>query len=119
MSIFVETPTPFALLKKIKDGIENKSIRTWENTSGSDFTHKTTSQEWYEKAWMRAERTESGLIFGVIAPKGAVVSTRVYAVYQGRFAEMLLAHFDNDFTSITMTALASRHDIVKGQASVQ
>jgi len=37
----------------------------------------------------------------------------LYGIYHGRFIKMLLAHFDKQFTSIQVTALADLGDIVK------
>jgi hypothetical protein len=37
----------------------------------------------------------------------------VYAVYHGRFAEMLLAHFDKEFSEARASAMPAAADIIK------
>jgi hypothetical protein len=48
-----------------------------------------------------------GLILNVIPPSKGV-STEAYAVYHGRFIEMLLAHFEQDFSDASATAMPDR-----------
>lgn len=55
---------------------------------------------------------EGYLKFYIVRPKGANISKEVYAVYHGRFAEMLLRHFDDRCQSITASAMAEAKDLV-------
>ena len=48
-------------------------------------------------------------MLNVIPPK-KTVTMEAYAVYHGRFIEMLLAHFDDDFSEAFATAQASGED---------
>ncbi len=41
----------------------------------------------------------------MIGRPGIPISIPEYAIYHGRFSEMLLAHFDHDFDYIYITAL--------------
>jgi hypothetical protein len=40
----------------------------------------------------------------------------VYAVYHGRFIEMLLAHFDEQMSGAAATAMPTTADVVKSAA---
>jgi hypothetical protein len=50
-------------------------------------------------------------VLNIIPPKKGV-SKEAYAVYHGRFIEMLLAHFDEEFSGAFGTAKATRDDRV-------
>lgn len=38
------------------------------------------------------------------------MSVETYAVYHGRFSEMLLAHFDDEFSNVYSTAQKTKYD---------
>jgi hypothetical protein len=50
------------------------------------------------------------LRFAILSPRGEHMSRGVYAAYHGHFVEMLLNHFDEDFTKVMVTALPARGD---------
>ena len=50
-------------------------------------------------------------MLNVIPPKKGL-SKEAYAVYHGRFIEMLLAHFDEEFSEAFGTAKATKDDRV-------
>lgn len=50
------------------------------------------------------------LIFGLVGQKDITMTKPIYGVYHGRFSEMLLTHFDLDFSNIIMTALGDNQD---------
>jgi hypothetical protein len=102
MAVRVFCNAPQQLLKEIRAAIRNGSVETWLLDSDGDFTH--APQQWHQKAWFRA-RVESGkLVFNILGPKGQKMTTAVYAVYHGRFIEMLLTHFDRKFEHTSATA---------------
>jgi hypothetical protein len=102
MSLIVKTSKPKALLAKIKNAIDDKSIETWEYDGDGDFTH--TPDQWRNKAWLRPTIEEGQLSFRLLPQKDVKLTKVVYGVYHGRFIEMLLTHFDEDFTALTATA---------------
>ena len=103
---------PQKLLDAIYQAIEDGTVTTWQSTSNGSFTHTTPSDQWKNKAWFRPSVDDKGITFNIIRPKGGRVTKEVYAVYHGRFSEMLLAHFDNRLTVIRLPALADDNDIV-------
>lgn len=110
MSIKVYTATPRRLRTAIREAIEDGSITTWEIDADGDFTH--SPDQWRDRAWMHVAEInpKESILFGIIGRKGYDVTGEEYALYHGRFAEMLLAHFDRYFVRIEISALATRHD---------
>jgi hypothetical protein len=102
MAIKVETSQPQALLDAIKKAIREGHIDTWKYDNDGDFTHTPT--QWVNKCWLRPRVQSGSLVFTTLPPKNAAITTEVYAVYHGRFIEMLLAHFDTQFTGAGATA---------------
>ena len=94
------TTNPTNLLARIKQLIDNGSIKTWAYDSDGDFTHTPT--QWNKKAWLRPVITTTGLQLTFIAPSSGG-SREVYAVYQGRFQEMMIVHFFKSFTTSSCT----------------
>jgi hypothetical protein len=110
--IRVFASNPQELLTAIGKAIADGEIATWQATSQGSFTHTAASGQWKNKEWFRPSVDDKGIVFNIIRPKGGNVSKEVYAVYHGRFSEMLLAHFDADLSAIRLTALATEGDIV-------
>jgi hypothetical protein len=94
--VTIATTTPAKLLERIKAGIDDGSIKTWSYDTDGDFTHNPT--QWNKKAWLRPSVTTTGLELNFIAPTGGAVR-EVFAVYQGRFQEMMMSHFYNSYTT--------------------
>ncbi len=111
MAIQITTGTPQGLLDAIYAAIDNETVRTWSYDTDKDFVHETSSRQWVGKAWLRPKVQAGALRLTVVPPQGGM-SVEAYAVYHGRFIEMLLAHFDKKFTDISATALASADDRV-------
>lgn len=101
MAIHVRTDNPQQLLDRINEGIENQAIQTWESDSEGDFTHVS---QWKEKAWLRPKVGDNELIFGLIGRKDESMKKLIYGIYHGRFAEMLLSHFDTMIHDIQLTS---------------
>jgi len=103
MAVIVKTDDPQKLLNLIKQQIDLKKIETWsyDNSTGY-FTHNP--EQWKFKAWFWTRVYAQELRFGILAPKDVNLSVSVYGVYHGRFIEMLLSHFDKNFTEAYATA---------------
>ena len=112
MALKVSTDNPDQLLIAIRMAIDDGTVDTWEYTTTGSFTHTTASGQWKNKAWLKPSVQRGKLTFNIIRAKGSRVSKTVYAVYHGRFAEMLLTHFDSNLSEISLTALAEETDLV-------
>ncbi len=110
MAIKVFTERPQTLLRKIREGIEDESIVTWSVDEDGDFTHD--KPQWRNKAWMRKKHIEPNkfIIFGIIGQKNRPIKKSEYAVFHGRFAEMLLSHFDEMISNIEISSLITKYD---------
>jgi hypothetical protein len=112
MAIIVNTPNPGQLLAAIKKEIEQKTVETWRYDADGDFTH--TPNQWAYQAWLRPVVAPGTLIFGLLGKKDTQMTKVVYGVYHGRFIEMLLTHFDDQFSAASATAQKdARVDIFK------
>lgn len=107
--ITFKTNNPQQLLIALKDAIRNGHITTWADVNG-DFTHTPT--QWAKQAWLEPSVSGDELRFAIIKSQGFNVTTEVYAVYHGRFVEMMLAHFDKRFTSAYASAMPTSADLV-------
>jgi hypothetical protein len=108
MAIVVDTPDPEALIEAINEAIADGNIDTWAVDDEGDYTH--TPPQWRQKAWFEPSVEEGVLYFGLLGTEDETMSAETYAVYHGRFIEMLLAHFDQAFTEATATATAASMD---------
>jgi hypothetical protein len=109
--ITFSSTSPNVLLAAIKKAIDEKKITTWSHDQGC-FTH--TPPQWVNKAWLGpVVKNAAELSFAIIHPNNGVVTSENYAVYHGRFVEMMLAHFDSQFTNATSTAMPTAYDKIK------
>jgi hypothetical protein len=69
-----------------------------------------TPPQWNRKAWLLGVVYSGELRFGLIKAGDITVSDEIYAVYHGRFIEMLLAHFDNSFDRVAATTKPTTPD---------
>jgi hypothetical protein len=112
MAIRVETGDPLGLLATVKQAINQGHVRTWSYDTDGDLTH--TAEQRKNKAWLRPRTEENALILNILTPRATTLSTELYAIYHGRFIEMLLAHFDAKFKRAEASALPVRPDVVTG-----
>jgi hypothetical protein len=103
------TPTPNQLLTSIKEAIRKGHIATWSEMNGY-LTH--TPSQWAYKAWFLPSVQNGELRFALIKPNDSNISVEVYAVYHGRFIEMMLAHFDKQFSDGFASAMPTLADRV-------
>lgn len=108
MAVIVKTNNPAGLLKAVKKAIDNKDVETWSYDEDGDFTH--TPVQWSFKAWLSPKVYSGELRFGIVARKDTAMSKVVYGVYHGRFIEMLLTHFDDQFEKATASAFKEEPD---------
>lgn len=73
-----------------------------------DFYH--APNQWKFKAWLRPTIETNRLVFGIVGQENVNLSTIAYAVYHGRFIEMLLNHFDKHFTEVYASAQKTQYD---------
>jgi hypothetical protein len=111
MAVIVYSSDPPALLRAVGSATKDGKIETWSTDSDGDFTH--SPEQWRKKAWFRPKLSDGRIIFNIFPPQKTVMSSVTYAVYHGRFVEMLLAHFDTQFDRAVATALPSEGDRVK------
>lgn len=104
--IQVRTNDPEGLLDKIREAIENKVVVTWLLDNDGDFF--PTQEQWIGKAWITPlirKDVPNSLYFGIIESKLQRMTKAIYGVFLGRFAEMLLTHFDTDMESLYISPL--------------
>lgn len=110
MAIYVKTDTPRKLVENIKKAIDEHKIDTWSVDSDNDFTHDV--DQWRNKVWIRHRIEVGRVVFFVVRRKGVNMTIVEYAVYHGRFVEMLLAHFNKECDAIEVSPLATNYDIM-------
>jgi hypothetical protein len=109
MAVSVITTDRKGLVQAIKDAIAAGQIETWSVDAEGDFTHSVP--QWRGKAWMRPDfSNDDRVVFGILGQKNIALSTAVYAVYHGRFIEMLLRHFDDRFSAARASASKTKYD---------
>jgi hypothetical protein len=100
MSLIYSTAKPKTLLAKIKDAIDKGAVKTWTYDNDGDFTHVTSGEQWAGRGWLRPTVVEkTSLNFKFIQSSNQSGVAEVYAIYHGRFTEMMLAHFSEYFIS--------------------
>ena len=111
MAIHFTTATPKKLLAAYKAAIDDGHVTTWSYDAEGDFTH--TSDQWSRKAWLRPkviERLE--LVFHILKPREATLTSAVYAVYHARIVESMLRHCDSLFTDCRLSSMPEQGDVV-------
>ncbi len=111
MSIYVRCSNPQKLVDDINYKIGNSEIDTWSVDKDGDYTH--AAEQWRNHAWIHPIIETGRVIFAIWGRVNEDLSVVDYAIYHGRFVEMLLAHFDHQCDDIEITSLATRYDRVK------
>lgn len=110
--IIVITKRPYTLLKNINNLIDNYAIRTWEYDSDSDYTHCSPQLRFH--AWFRALVTKGEKIeFIIVGNTRRPATIDEYAIYHGKFTEMLITHFSNIISKIEITPQPTRNDLIQ------
>lgn len=105
MAIYVRMNKANTLIEKINEKIDKGFITTWAYDQDGDYTFLPI--QWNNEAWIRYKRTMEGdniAVFGIIPRRQKPLSKTIYAVYHGRFTEMLLKYFDEEIESVITTA---------------
>jgi hypothetical protein len=102
MAIRAFTDNGRSLLARIRGLIDQGHIDTWSYDKDGDFTH--TPPQFKNKAWLHPEVQNDRLRLRIIPPEGQPLTREVFAVYQGRFIEMLIAHVPDYFTQASAGA---------------
>lgn len=111
MAVIAYASDPQNLLDSIRSAARSGKIETWSVDEDGDFTH--SPEQWRLKAWFRPRVSEDKIVFYILTPQGKVMGKVTYAVYHGRFIEMLLGHFDTQFHRVEATALPVKGDRVR------
>ncbi len=113
MSIYVRTSNPQKLVNDINEKIENSFIDTWSVDSDGDYTH--TAEQWKNHAWIHPIIESGRVVFAIWGRVNENLSVVDYAIYHGRFVEMLLAHFDHQCDSIDVSSLGTKYDRIRAE----
>ena len=103
MAVRAMTDDAQGLLDEVKKQIDEGDIETWAYDSDGDFSHTAFSGQWKGKAWLRPKVEKERLRLRIIKPENKKVAREVFAVYQGRFIEMLVKHVPDLFTDARAT----------------
>lgn len=118
MSIRVKTNSPSELINRIKKFIDENKIDTWKYDSDGDFTHAVP--QWEYHAWIRPKVVNfDEIVFAILGRVDKKMTTTEYAVFHGRFTEMLLTHFDRDCKSIDVTPMPTSYDYLGKEPSYE
>lgn len=110
MAIYIRTSTPNKLLKEIKELIKDGKIDTWSVDDAGDFTHSV--DQWRYRAWLRPRVEADRLVLGILCRKDRDITVIEYAMYHGRFIEMVLAHFDSMCSDVVATSMPTKYDTI-------
>jgi hypothetical protein len=108
MSIYVKCLNPRKLVNDINEAIKQSSIDTWSVDKDGDYTH--TAKQWVNNAWFHPIIETDRVVFSIWGRVNVNLSIVDYAIYHGRFVEMLLTHFDQQCDSIEVSSLATSYD---------
>jgi hypothetical protein len=111
MALHFHTETPARLLGALKKAVDDRHVTTWTYDEDGDFTH--TSENWNSHAWFKP-RVDEGrkLSFYILAPNEVQLSSLTYAVYHSRLVSAMLVHFDELFSSISVSSMPEGEDAV-------
>ena len=110
MAIYIKLKGTFPLKEKINEFIDQGIISTWIYDSDGDYTHLPL--QWKNEAWIHFHefnKIQNQVVFGIISRRSVRLTKTIYAIYHGRFAEMLLTHFDTNIDKITISSQMIRN----------
>jgi hypothetical protein len=106
MAMMVFTSRPRALKNMIEKALAAGDLKTWSQEAEGAIVHDTSSGQWVDSAKLYLEIIpDTALLVRIEGPSSENMKVSSYAVYLGRFAEMLLTHFDKSFSMIQIGAL--------------
>jgi hypothetical protein len=105
VKITIPTTTGATLKKKIFDAVEDETLKTWEvrtDTKKIQFlTHKP--EQWYDRTLLRFTVKKDALIIDSTKWKSKEADEAANGYFIGRFTEILLVHFSDDFNDFTVS----------------
>jgi len=118
MAIHFRSSDPTRLLAAFNQAISNHQngkpgprIDTWRYVLHEQHYYYThTSQNWRDKAWLRADIDQGQLAFYVRPVEGVRLTRDVYAYYAGHLVETFIRHFPSAFSLAQTTPNASGSD---------
>ena len=114
MAVIVETDGPQVLLRGIYESIDSGKVQTWRYQDYNNEIYLThCANQWDSKAWLKPVQEGGMLVFYIYNAKNVVLTPEIYAVFHGRFIEMLLAHFDQQMNKIWATEKPANGDQIK------
>lgn len=105
MALIITSDTPEEIWDKFKRLVEDNIIKTWVIDDDEDLT--CSNEKWIFKAWFEKKllHDKGTLAFGIIPSTRFILTNEIYAVYHGRLASTLLAHFDNLIKELKITPI--------------
>lgn len=99
MNIIAHTTKAQELISRIKTKIDKQEIKTWEiKKSDSDIVYNHNPEQWSDKALIRPENHNKGLLFEIVWwDKNGEPEVEIKGYIIGRFTEMLMVHFRDQF----------------------
>lgn len=120
MSIRYRSADPSRLLAAFNQAIDNHQngrqgprVDTWRYVLHQQhyfYTH--TSQNWRDKAWLRADVEQGQLAFYILPVENVRVTRDTYAYYAGHLTETFIRHFAGAFSLAQTTSNADGNDAV-------
>lgn len=117
MAVIFKTNNPALLQRLIYQAVDNGTLQTWSRRGQTlELTH-TLGGQWGNLAWLTpvdivANSTE--LKFKIHFPANADLDRirAIYAVYQGRFIEIITTHLYNNFEFGASTSKPKDYDVM-------
>lgn len=101
MAIRIKTARPLWVINQIKARIDNGVIDTWLYDTDGDFTHVG---QWKNRAWIRPRITSEGICFNILGHRSMQMPLMDYAIFHGRFLELLINQFPLESTMLFVSA---------------
>jgi hypothetical protein len=105
VKITIPTTTGATLKKKIFDAVEDQTLKTWEVRIATNdikvLTHKP--DQWYDRTLLRFTVKKDALVIDTTKWKGKEADEAANGYFIGRFTEILLVHFSDDFDDFTVS----------------
>lgn len=109
MSLIVTAKKPGEFYAKMKRYLLYQIISNWELLPNGLLSMTEPPKDGV--AFFRGEIRRDELHFGIVSADKLVLLPEVYSYYHSRLVEMLLDHFENDFTGIYVSSKRSFPDV--------
>lgn len=105
MKIETVTNKPQSLIKAINKAIKDGELKTWKIVSNNkdETLYSHTPEQWNEKAMLKPTVNESSVTFDIVWWKNAgEPDEAIKGCILGRFVEILMVHFRDNFYQLTV-----------------